>query len=193
RRRRQRRGDRALRPRGRRRPRLHRRRRVPRADRGQGAAGRGGLEVSRVPFIAGNWKMHKTQAETREFLANVRPRDGVDVAICAPFTSLAAAREAADGIGVYAQNMHESATGAFTGEVSAPMLTELGVDGVVLGHSERRQHFAETDQALRAKLPAALAAGLLPILCVGETEKERETGETEPKLRHQVQEDLQSV
>jgi triosephosphate isomerase (TIM) len=73
------------------------------------------------------------------------------------------------------------------------MLTELGVDGVILGHSERRQHFAETDQALQAKLPAALEAGLLPILCVGETEQERETGETEPRLRHQVQEDLQAV
>jgi triosephosphate isomerase len=91
---------------------------------------------------------------------------------------------------VYAQNMHHAADGAFTGEVSAPMLVEVGVHGVVLGHSERRQLFGETDRALQLKVPAALAAGLVPILCVGETEEEREAGDTERKLRHQVQEDL---
>jgi triosephosphate isomerase (TIM) len=149
--------------------------------------------VSRIPFIAGNWKMHKTQAETRAFLAEVRARDGVDVAVCAPFTSLAAAREAADGIGVYAQNMHEKPSGAYTGEVSAPMLTELGVDGVVLGHSERRQYYDETDRALALKVVAALDAGLVPILCVGESEDEREAGDTQRKLRHQVQEGLEKV
>jgi triosephosphate isomerase len=149
--------------------------------------------VTRIPFIAGNWKMHKTQAETRAFLAEARPRQGVDVAICAPFTSLAAAREAADGIGVYAQNMHEQPNGAFTGEVSAPMLTELGVDGVVLGHSERRQYYNETDRALALKVVAALDARLVPILCVGESEDEREAGDTQRKLRHQVQEGLEKV
>ena len=148
----------------------------------------------RTPLIAGNWKMHKTQAEARAFLAEVRPREGVDVAVCASFTSLAAAREAAPaGIAVYAQNMHEAPNGAFTGEVSAPMLTELRVDGVVLGHSERRQYFGETDRALQEKVPAALAAGLEPILCVGESEEEREQGETERRLRHQVQEALEKV
>jgi triosephosphate isomerase len=147
----------------------------------------------RTPLIAGNWKMHKTQVETREFLAAVRPRSGVDVAVCVPFTSLAAAREAANGIGVYAQNMHEEDSGAFTGEVSAPMLVELGIDGVVLGHSERRQYFNETDRALALKVPRALDAGLVPILCVGESEEEREAGDTQRKLRHQVQEGLEKV
>jgi triosephosphate isomerase len=149
--------------------------------------------MSRTPFIAGNWKMHKTQAETRAFLAEVGPREGVDVAICAPFTSLAAAREAARGIGVFAQNMHEAPSGAFTGEVSAPMLTEIGVDGVVLGHSERRQYYGETDRALAKKVASALAHGLRPILCVGETEEEREEGDTVRKLRHQVREGLDRV
>ena len=94
---------------------------------------------------------------------------------------------------VGAQNMHEEDAGAFTGEVSAPMLLELGVEAVVLGHSERREHFGETDAALARKVPKALDAGLLPILCVGETEEEREAGETERKLRHQVQSDLAAV
>ena len=94
---------------------------------------------------------------------------------------------------VYAQNMHYEGSGAFTGEVSAPMLTEIGVEGVILGHSERRQMFGETDRALQLKVPAALEAGLLPILCVGETEEEREADETERKLRHQVQEGLARV
>jgi len=149
--------------------------------------------MTRTPLIAGNWKMHKTQAEAREFLASVRPREGVDVAVCVPFTALAAARGASNGVAVYAQNMHEKPSGAFTGEISAPMLVELRIDGVVLGHSERRQYFNETDRALSHKVPAALAAGLVPILCVGETEDEREAGDTERKLRHQVQEGLREV
>ena len=149
--------------------------------------------MSRIPFIAGNWKMHKTQSQAREFLAAMRPREGVDVAVCAPFTALAACREASNRIGVFAQNMHEAPSGAYTGEISAPMLTEIGVDGVVLGHSERRQACGETDRALAQKVPAALGAGLVPILCVGETEEEREAGDTERKLRHQVQEDLRQV
>src|SRR3712207_5787142 len=94
---------------------------------------------------------------------------------------------------VYAQNMHEADAGAFTGEVSAPMLAEIDVHGVVLGHSERREYFGETDRALQAKVPKALDAGLRPILCVGETEEERERGDTERKLRHQVQEGLEKV
>jgi triosephosphate isomerase len=94
---------------------------------------------------------------------------------------------------VFAQNMHEAPSGAFTGEVAAPMLTELDVHGVVLGHSERREYFGETDRALARKVPAALEAGLVPILCVGETEEERENNETQRKLRQQVQEDLAKV
>jgi triosephosphate isomerase len=120
---------------------------------------------------------------------------GVQVAVCPPFTALGAIVESARGsrVQVYAQNMHSERSGAFTGEVSPPMLTELGVQGVILGHSERRELFGETDRALQLKVPAALAAGLVPILCVGETEDEREQGETERKLRHQVQEDLSKV
>ena len=147
----------------------------------------------RTPLIAGNWKMHKTRAEARAFLERVRARDGVEVAVCAPFTALVTALEAARGVAVFAQNMHEEPSGAFTGEVSAPMLVELGVHGVVLGHSERRQYFNEIDRSLQRKVPAALEAGLVPILCVGETEDEREAGDTERKLRHQVQEGLREV
>ncbi|HEY8867169.1 MAG TPA: triose-phosphate isomerase, partial [Solirubrobacteraceae bacterium] len=131
----------------------------------------------RTPLIAGNWKMHMTVAEAERFIQGLLPRvvtaDGVDVAICPPFTALAAMVDSARGsrVAVFAQNMHEAESGAYTGEVSAAMLTELDVAGVVLGHSERRQLFGETDRALRAKVPAALAAGLAPILCVGETEE----------------------
>ena len=149
----------------------------------------------RTPLVAGNWKMHKTAAEAAEFMRALAGRtfDGVDVAVCAPFTALWAAREHAGGVGVYAQTMHEAPNGAYTGEISAPMLVEIGVDGVVLGHSERRQLFCETDPALKQKVPAALAAGLVPILCVGESEDERERGETQRKLRQQVQEGLHDV
>jgi triosephosphate isomerase (TIM) len=153
----------------------------------------------RTPYIAGNWKMYKTIAEARAFVKDIRPRidgvEGVDVGLCVPFTALAATVEECKGseIRVLAQNMHQEPEGAYTGEVSPPMLTELGVNGVVLGHSERRQYFGETDRALQDKVPAALAAGLEPILCVGESEEEREEGETERRLRHQVQEALEKV
>jgi triosephosphate isomerase len=155
--------------------------------------------VSRTPFIAGNWKMNKTAAEAEAFLAALLPRvssvTGVEIAICPPFLALRAAVDSARGsaVQVYAQTMHEADDGAFTGEVSAPMLDEVGVDGVILGHSERREYFNETDRALQQKVPRALEAGLTPILCVGETEEERERGETERKLRHQVQEGLDKV
>jgi triosephosphate isomerase len=155
---------------------------------------------SRTPLIAGNWKMHKTIAEAEEFIQALLPRvfsaDGkVDIGLCAPFTSLQALVDSARGsaVRVYAQNMHQAEQGAFTGEISAAMLGELEVHGVVLGHSERRELFGETDKALAQKLPAALAAGLEPILCVGETEEERERGDTERKLRHQIEEDLARV
>lgn len=150
----------------------------------------------RTPLIAGNWKLHKTIAQAEEFIAELLPRvssvDGVDVAICPTFTALEAMVDSARGsrVAVYAQNMHHADEGAFTGEVSPPMLTELDVAGVLLGHSERRELFGETDRALSQKVPAALAAGLLPVLCVGETEEERDRGDTERKLRYQVQEGL---
>src|SRR5215212_1725358 len=148
----------------------------------------------RRPYIAGNWKMHKTRAEARSYVEELLPliaaADGVDVGICVPYTAMDACAEAASGssLRVFAQNMHEEREGAYTGEVSAQMLVDAGLHGVVLGHSERRRYFNETDKALREKLPAALAAGLEPILCVGETEEEREADETERRLRHQVQE-----
>ena len=150
----------------------------------------------RRPYIAGNWKMHKTIAEARSFVRElVQELDGtggVDVGLCVPYTALERVVQEADGTDliVCAQNMHQQDSGAFTGEVSPPMLTELGVRGVVLGHSERRQYYNETDRALQEKVPAALACGLQPILCVGETEEERERDETQRKLRHQVQEAL---
>jgi len=155
--------------------------------------------VSRTPFIAGNWKMHKTVAEAEEFIAGLLPRlyaaDNVDVALCVPFTALQAMVDSTRGsrVEVFAQNMHQDARGAHTGEVSAPMLVELDVHGVVLGHSERRADNGETDRALALKVPAALEAGLKPILCVGESEDERASGDTERKLRHQVQEGLEKV
>jgi triosephosphate isomerase len=155
--------------------------------------------MTRTPFIAGNWKMHKTIAEAEAYIQALLPRvataDGVDVAVCPAFLSLQALVDSARGsrVGIFAQNMHEADEGAFTGEVSAPMLTEIDVDGVILGHSERREYFNETDRALQQKVPRALEAGLVPILCVGETEEERERGNTERKLRHQVQEGLEKV
>ena len=155
--------------------------------------------MSRTPFIAGNWKMNKTIAEAEAFIAALLPQvydtEGVDVAICPPYLALQAMVDSARGsrVAVYAQNMHEKDSGAYTGEVSARMLTEIDVDGVIVGHSERRELFGETDAALARKVPAALRAGLQPILCVGETEEERERGDTERKLRHQVQEALDKV
>ena len=155
--------------------------------------------MSRTPLIAGNWKMHKTGAEARAFMAAVQPLVGaaanVDIAVCPPFTALGACVEVAGGTGiqVFAQTMHEAESGAFTGEISAPMLVELGVDGVLLGHSERRQHFNETDEALQRKVRVALDAGLTPMLCVGETESERDAGDMQRKLRQQVQEGLHDV
>jgi triosephosphate isomerase (TIM) len=155
--------------------------------------------MARTPLIAGNWKMHKTQREAERYLRDLLPAlegiEGVQIALCAPYTDLQLLADGARGasVEIYAQNMHEEAQGPFTGEVAAPMLGELGVQGVVLGHSERREHFGETDHALALKVPAALAAGLTPILCVGETEQERDAGRTESKLRHQIGEDLAGV
>jgi triosephosphate isomerase (TIM) len=154
---------------------------------------------SRTPLIAGNWKMHKTERQAEEYIQALLPRvsalDGADVAICVAFTDLRAMVDSARGsrVEVYAQNMHQEPEGPYTGEISPPMLRELDVRGVVLGHSERRAMFAETDRALALKVPAALAAGLVPILCVGETEQERDAGETQRKLRQQIKEDLAGV
>jgi triosephosphate isomerase len=153
----------------------------------------------RTPLIAANWKMHKPVAETEafldRFLGGVEELRGVELVVCPPFPSLAAAveRTRRSPVRVAAQNMHAEPEGPYTGEVSAPMLREIGVSGVILGHSERRALFGETDEALARKVPAALGADLMPILCVGETEAQRDGGETESVLRGQVEADLAAV
>ena len=152
----------------------------------------------RTPYIAANWKMNKTVAEAAEFVDALLPRIAAtqhDVVICPTFLALSEVVERSRGsaVRVAAQNMHEEDQGAFTGEVSAPMLAELDVAAVILGHSERRQHFGETDEALARKVPAALAAGLEPILCVGESEEARDAGRTEAVLESQLQADLAAV
>jgi triosephosphate isomerase (TIM) len=152
----------------------------------------------RTPYIAANWKMHKTIAEAAAFVDALLPRIAAtphDVVLCPPYLALSETVERSRGsaVRVAAQNMHEEASGAFTGEVSAPMLVEVGVDAVILGHSERRQHFGEGDEALARKLPAALDAGLEPILCVGESEEARDAGQTEGVLERQLQADLVAV
>jgi triosephosphate isomerase (TIM) len=153
----------------------------------------------RTAYLAANWKMHKTAEEVESFLAEFLPRvpesGGPEVVVCPPFTSLKTAVEHCfqSRVRVAAQNMHEADEGAFTGEISAPMLLDLGVEGVILGHSERRQYFNETDEALGRKVPVALGAGLEPILCVGENESQRDADETQDVLTRQVQADLAEV
>ena len=157
------------------------------------------MHGARTPLIAGNWKMHKTVAEAGTFIAALLPRvaaaESVDVVICPAYLALRPTVDRTRGsrVNVYAQNMHYAAEGPFTGEVSAPMLVEAGVTGVILGHSERRRLFAESDRAVQLKTAAAVAARLVPILCVGETEEECELGETEARIREQVRAELALV
>ena len=145
-----------------------------------------------MPLVAGNWKLFKGPAETQEFCLELRERlpslDGVDVAVCPPYVSLQAAVLALSDteIAVAAQNVHWAESGAFTGEVAPGMLREIGVYGAIVGHSERRQFFGETDEGVARRATAALEAGLFVIACVGELEEERERGETEDVLRRQV-------
>jgi len=149
--------------------------------------------VARKKFVCGNWKMHRTAAEARALAREVRAAaepfaDRIDVAIAPPFTALAAAAEALSGsrVGLGAQNLHWEAQGAFTGEISAAMLVEAGCRYVLCGHSERRQFFGDTDEWVQKKTRAALAAGLHPIVCVGETLPEREAGKTLEVVGRQV-------
>ncbi|RDI75244.1 tim: triose-phosphate isomerase [Gaiella occulta] len=135
-------------------------------------------------LMAGNWKMYKGPAETLAFFDRFEAPDGVDVVVCPPFVSLEAA--VGEEWPIYAQNVHWAEEGAFTGEISAAMLVEIGVRGALVGHSERRQYFGETDESVRARAEAALEAGLQVIACVGESAAEREGGLTEQVLERQV-------
>lgn len=146
----------------------------------------------RKPIVAGNWKMNKTRAEAVALVAGIKTEVGilndVETVVCVPFTDLDPVAQAVKGslIGLGAQNMHWAAKGAFTGEISAAMLKELGVQYVIIGHSERRQYFGETDATVNQRTKAALAAGLKPIVCVGETLAEREAGTTTQVVERQV-------
>ena len=150
--------------------------------------------------IAGNWKMYKTQAESLEFLQGfIRSLDQMpeerEVILCAPFTALPSLSKNLHGSIVYlgAQNVHWEENGAYTGEIAAPMLTEIGVRYVIIGHSERRQYFGETDETVNLRLKAAQRFGLKPILCVGETKQQRDAGETEAVISSQLEKDLVDV
>ncbi|MFD0871710.1 MULTISPECIES: triose-phosphate isomerase [Paenibacillus] len=152
----------------------------------------------RKPIIAGNWKMFKTVKEAREFASQVKGKaevDGVEAVICAPYTQLAALVDALQGtsIKVGAQNLHWEESGAYTGEISGPMLQETGVQYVIIGHSERRAYFAETDETVNKKVHAAFKYGLTPIVCVGEKLEEREAGRTKEVCKTQTAGALQGL
>ncbi|MEO1593126.1 MAG: triose-phosphate isomerase [Cyanobacteria bacterium J06632_22] len=154
----------------------------------------------RQVVIAGNWKMHKTQADSLAFLQGFLPHltetpDAREVVLCVPFTALTVLSKNLHGTRVRlgAQNVHWEVSGAYTGEVSGEMLTELGVRYVVVGHSERRQYFGDTDETVNLRLKAAQKAGLRPILCVGETKAQRDAGETEAIIIGQIERGLVAV
>ncbi|WP_341733885.1 triose-phosphate isomerase [Microcoleus sp. EPA2] len=150
--------------------------------------------------IAGNWKMYKTGAESLEFLKGftsslTETPEEREVVLCVPFTSLAVLSKNLHGgrVRLGAQNVHWQESGAYTGEISGPMLAELGVRYVVIGHSERRQYFGETDETVNLRLKAAQKYDLIPILCVGETKQQRDAGETETHIFSQLAQDLVDV
>ncbi len=155
-------------------------------------------KATRKAVIAGNWKMNMTPSQTTALINEMKPLvAGADceVVLCVPFVDIAAAIEAAKGsnIKIGAENVHFKASGAYTGEISADMLKETGVEYVVVGHSERRQYFGETDQTVNLRSLAALKAGLKPIICVGETLEQRELGYTETLLKYQTKMALTNV
>ncbi len=152
----------------------------------------------RKPIIAGNWKMNMTPSEARALVEELKPlvRDAeCEVVVCPPYVDLSAVSELIKGsnIRLGAQNIHWAEKGAFTGEISANMLKELGVEYAIIGHSERRQYFGETDETVNARARAAIAAGITPIICVGESLEERENGKTEAKVSGQVRKDLDGI
>jgi triosephosphate isomerase len=153
----------------------------------------------RHPFIAGNWKMHKTVHETvvyvKEFRSLVKDVEDVEIVLAPTFTAIHAAAEAARNskVGIAGQNLHWEKQGAFTGEISAPMVREAGADYVLIGHSERRQYFGETDQTVNRRLQAALGAGLIPIVCIGETLDQQEAGETHAVLDRQIKDGFDGI
>lgn len=152
----------------------------------------------RTPFIAGNWKMHKTISEGEQFLERLKDLPAgteVESAICAPFIHLPSLVEKAEdmNIGIGAENAHEEDSGAFTGEVSVAMLRDLGVDYIIIGHSERREHFNETDETVNKKALATLKNNIVPIVCVGETDAEREAGKHIERVESQVEKALLEV
>ncbi|MCT7984790.1 triose-phosphate isomerase [Laspinema sp. A4] len=151
-------------------------------------------------ILAGNWKMYKTQAEALEFLEGFKPTvedapENREVVLCVPFTALSALSKNLHGsrIRLGAQNIHWEEAGAYTGEISGPMLTEIGVRYVIIGHSERRQYFGETDETVNLRLKAAQKWGLIPILCVGETKEQRAANETESHILGQLEKDLVDI
>lgn len=153
----------------------------------------------RKPIYAANWKMHKTLSETKDFFAefvpSARHREDVEICIAPPFTCLTAAIEAidCDNLFIAAQNMHFEAKGAYTGEISAGMLLDAGCTAVILGHSERRHVFGETDEMINKKIAAAIEAGLKPIFCIGEKIEQREAGDTEEVIRRQLTDGLEGL
>ncbi len=152
----------------------------------------------RKPIIAGNWKMNKTPSQGAALVNELKPlveNASCDVVVCVPATDLYAVGEAVKGSNVHlgAQNVHFAESGAYTGEISADMLLELGVEYVVIGHSERRQYFGETDETVNKRTLTAIAKGLIPIVCIGETLEERESGKTEEVLHRQIVEGLKGV
>ncbi len=155
--------------------------------------------AKRRTVIAGNWKMNMTPAEATAFINEIKPmvagKDNCDIIFCAPYVTISAAMEAAKGsnIVIGAENVHFAAKGAYTGEVSAEMLKAIGVDTVIIGHSERRQYFGETDETVNLRTKAALAAGLRVILCMGEVKEQRVAGITNEVCAMQIKLDLAGV